>query len=185
MFSGICGVVKECKPQSNKKRSVQLDGEAYFKVAKGKTFDVHTPLGTVTVVGTQFNVKARDNRFDVTCFEGKVKVTYNSDEVFLSPGENVTFENGDKITIPETTDAQPEWINDEVNFEKEKLANVFKELERQYNIKIQVQNISPQETYNGALPTDNLEEALGILSTTAKLKVVKADKDTVILSSAE
>ncbi len=169
----------------NKKRSVELEGEAFFKVAKGKTFDVNTSLGTVTVVGTQFNVRARDNRFDVTCYEGKVKVTYNSAEVFLSLGENVTFENGEKIQIPETTDIQPEWINNEVNFEKEKLANVFKELERQYNIKIQAENISPEETFNGSLPTDNLEEALGILSTTAKLKVIKADKGTVILSSAE
>jgi transmembrane sensor len=38
------------------KREINLDGEAYFKVAKGKVFDVITSQGKVTVVGTQFNV---------------------------------------------------------------------------------------------------------------------------------
>src|SRR5690606_22489623 len=95
----------------NKKRSVELKGEAFFKVAKGKTFDVNTSLGKVTVVGTQFNVKARDNRFDVTCFEGKVKVTYKNEEVFLTPGESVTFEEGEEIEIPETKAVLPGWIN--------------------------------------------------------------------------
>ena len=38
------------------KRHLNLEGEAYFKVAKGKTFDVVTSKGTVTVVGTEFNV---------------------------------------------------------------------------------------------------------------------------------
>ena len=40
-------------------RSVNLDGEGFFKVAKGSKFDVETSAGTVSVVGTQFNVKNR------------------------------------------------------------------------------------------------------------------------------
>jgi ferric-dicitrate binding protein FerR (iron transport regulator) len=52
-------------------RELQLEGEAFFKVTKGQTFDVLTRLGKVTVVGTQFNVKARGDRFEVICFEGK------------------------------------------------------------------------------------------------------------------
>ena len=49
-------------------RSLELNGEAYFKVAKGKIFEVNTPLGKVTVLGTQFNVKQWGNRFEVTCY---------------------------------------------------------------------------------------------------------------------
>ena len=55
-------------------RTIDLKGEAYFKVAKGKTFEVNTNLGKVTVLGTQFNVNSKDNTFEVTCYEGKVKV---------------------------------------------------------------------------------------------------------------
>ena len=39
-------------------RSLKLVGEAYFKVAKGKTFTVKTENGSVTVLGTQFNVNS-------------------------------------------------------------------------------------------------------------------------------
>ena len=65
-------------------RALKLQGEAYFKVAKGKKFEVVTNLGKVAVLGTQFNVKARENRFDVTCFEGRVKVNYKNAELVLS-----------------------------------------------------------------------------------------------------
>ena len=41
-------------------RDIKLNGEAYFEVAKGKKFTVETPQGTVTVLGTKFNVKQRD-----------------------------------------------------------------------------------------------------------------------------
>ncbi|MBT8255532.1 MAG: FecR family protein, partial [Bacteroidia bacterium] len=56
-------------------RKVKLNGEAFFKVAKGKRFDVITSEGIVTVVGTEFNVKQRGDYFEVNCFEGIVRVT--------------------------------------------------------------------------------------------------------------
>lgn len=39
-------------------RQLTLDGEAYFKVEKGSTFTVNTSNGSVTVLGTQFNVNS-------------------------------------------------------------------------------------------------------------------------------
>lgn len=170
----------------NKKRSVDLTGEAYFRVAKGKTFDVNTPLGKVTVVGTQFNVKARDNRFDVTCFEGKVKVTYKSQEVFLTPGESVTFENGEEITIPETQAAQPGWMNNEVTFVSEKPENIIKEIERHYAVKIELDknvSLSPENVFTGTLPMNELDTTLAFFTDKYHLKAKKAGKGTVILSA--
>ena len=41
-----------------KGRQLTLDGEAYFKVEKGNTFTVNTNNGSVTVLGTQFNVNS-------------------------------------------------------------------------------------------------------------------------------
>ena len=42
----------------NTDRHVNLEGEAYFQVRKGSRFDVKTNKGTVTVLGTKFNVKS-------------------------------------------------------------------------------------------------------------------------------
>ena len=164
----------------NKKRSLDLTGEAYFRVAKGKTFDVNTPLGKVTVVGTQFNVKSRNNRFDVTCFEGKVKVTYNGKEQFLTPGKSVSFESGKNIAVPQTASVQPEWINHEVTFTAEKPEVVIAELERQYNVKIELKNVQLQEI-TVTLPTNDLDEALDFFKTSYHLKAEKTG-NTIILS---
>ncbi len=76
------------------KRSVQLNGEAFFEVAKGNTFDVLTSLGKVTVVGTAFNVKNRDNYFEVKCYEGAVKVVSDAEERTLYAGATFQIING-------------------------------------------------------------------------------------------
>ena len=80
-------------------RRLELKGEAYFRVSKGRRFEVQTSLGKVSVLGTQFNVKARKNRFDVVCYEGRVKVNYANTQIILTHGQSVTFENGKQINM--------------------------------------------------------------------------------------
>lgn len=164
-------------------RKIELKGEAYFKVAKGQSFDVNTPLGNVTVLGTQFNVKARNGRFDVTCFEGKVKVTHNNKEVILTPGMSVAYEGGKTINIPEPETVQPGWLAYEVSFTEEKLENVIEELERQYNIIIEAKNINTAETYTGTLPMNNLQQALDIFTSSTQLKADKTGNNKFVLLS--
>ncbi|NDI97520.1 iron dicitrate transport regulator FecR [Flavobacterium sp. LaA7.5] len=162
-------------------RIVELNGEAYFKVAKGKKFDVVTPLGTVTVVGTQFNVKARGNRFDVTCFEGKVMVNSNGEEIMLTPGQSVAFEDGKNIIVPLEEAKQPGWITYEVNFHSEKLTNVIAEMERQYGLTISL----PEDVYSpfsGALPMNDLDTALDNITSIYHLKA-KRTGDRIVLTS--
>lgn len=166
-------------------RKLQLDGEAYFKVAKGQTFDVVTTMGKVTVVGTQFNVKARENRFDVTCFEGKVKVTSNGQTILLTPGMSVAFENGKQLDMPSDENTQPGWLTYEVNYQKEKLDRIFNEMERQYRIDIELSDKQlASEIHTGGIPMNNLNDALDIIETAHHLKAQKAG-NKIILSSVE
>lgn len=162
-------------------RKVELKGEAFFKVAKGKKFDVITNLGTVTVVGTQFNVKARENRFDVTCFEGKVIVKSNGKEVTLTPGQSVAFEKGKNIIVPLEEADQPGWITYEVDFHNEKLANVIAEMERQYNVTIDLPEGS-YSPFNGPLPMNDLNTALDNITTIYNLKTER-EGGKIILTS--
>ncbi|MEO0899154.1 MAG: FecR family protein [Bacteroidota bacterium] len=57
-------------------RKVSLEGEAYFEVKKGRTFEVQSPQGNIRVLGTKFNVFARANSLQVICYEGRVEVSY-------------------------------------------------------------------------------------------------------------
>jgi transmembrane sensor len=160
-------------------RNLELRGEAYFKVAHGRKFEVETNLGKVTVLGTQFNVKARKNRFDVACFEGRVKVNYNAVQIVLTHGQSVTFENGKQINTI-INKSKPDWIENKVAFEKEQLQTVLDEIQRQYNITIDVKN--PQkELFTGQVPTDNLEMALQIITKTYGLNSKKITNNKLIL----
>ncbi|MBX9808439.1 MAG: FecR domain-containing protein, partial [Flavobacteriaceae bacterium] len=163
----------------NNHRSLDLQGEAYFKVAKGEKFEVETSLGKVTVLGTQFNVKARKNRFDITCFEGRVKVNYKDKEIILTHGQSVTFENGNQVNITATS-LQPEWLENKIAFTKEKLPNIIDEISRQYNVTISVKSGYSDELFTGKIPTDNLEIALQIIATTYNLETKKIDTKKII-----
>lgn len=160
-------------------RNLKLHGEAYFKVAKGKKFEVTTDLGKVAVLGTQFNVKARENRFDVICFEGRVKVNYKNKEVILTHGQSVTFENGKQINT--TANApKPEWLENQITFNKEHLRNILDEIQRQYDVSIEVKANYSDELFTGKIPTDNIDVALQIIATTYHLESNKITTNKII-----
>lgn len=164
-------------------RQINLKGEAYFKVQKGSTFDVATSLGNVTVLGTQFNVKERANRFEVTCYEGKVKVTYKQQEKIITKGMSVAFEKGININMPSKPNTLPEWLQNEISFYQEDLNAVLQELERQYNTTIVLQNFVTNKKFSGTVPSKNIETALKLIATTYHLNSIKQDNQYVLVSS--
>jgi transmembrane sensor len=162
-------------------RDIALNGEAYFKVAKGKKFTVSTSLGTVSVLGTQFNVRARGYRFDVVCYEGRVLVVSNGKETILIPGQRVTF-NAAAIENGQTRNTEPEWLHKELLFTHENLTDVVSEIERHYNVKIDIEAQS-QQLFSGSLPGDSLDAALNVLCMTFHLQKTRS-ADTIILNPA-
>lgn len=141
------------------KRLLNLEGEAYFKVAKGQTFDVITNNGIVTVVGTEFNVKSRSNYFEVVCYEGIVNVTSDTIKRQLKTGETYRILNK-TFTEDKTTDVEPNWTKNRSAFKAIPLKNVFEELERQYNVKVTFKNTNNTRLFTGVFVHNNLENAL-------------------------
>lgn len=162
-------------------RHLNLQGEAYFKVAKGKTFEVNTNLGKVSVLGTQFNVKARKDRFDVTCFEGKVKVNYNKQQVILTKGQMVSFERNEKIVSKTTSNDAPLWLSKQLIFEKEKLAAVLDEIQRQYNVTIDASKVNSEQLFTGKIPSNNINVALKTITSIYHLNYSKSTNSTYVI----
>lgn len=162
-------------------RKLELNGEAYFKVAKGKKFEVNTNLGKVSVLGTQFNVKARKDRFDVVCFEGKVKVNINAQEVILTPGQMVSFEGNERIVNKTISDAKPVWLSKELSFEKEKLTAVLEEIQRQYNVTIDAKNIKSDQLFTGKIPSNNIDVALKTITSIYHLNYSKSTNSNYVI----
>jgi len=147
------------KDNWSRHREVKLKGEAYFKVAKGKKFDVITTDGIVTVVGTEFNIKQRHNYFEVQCFEGIVKVISNTIERELHVGEtylmlNKEFKDGKTILL------KPNWTDNKSSFKAIPFKEVLAELERQYSVEIIHKNTNINRLFTGGFTHNNLENAL-------------------------
>ncbi len=166
------------------KRQAHLEGEAFFHVSKGKTFDVVTDLGKVTVVGTQFNVKVRSQRFEVACFEGKVRVRSGNHNRLITKGEIVAFEGGKSLEIlPEST-ATPGWMQNTLVFKSESLPEIIAELERHFALRISFEGQYPKALFTGMLPGNDPSAALELVCNTYKLRVVKQQGSTIKLSPA-
>ncbi len=174
--------IKYSKWNWDSHRKLDLEGEAFFEVKKGKKFDVNTTLGTVSVVGTQFSVKNRGQRFEVKCFEGIVKVETKNTTLLVKKGENVTFENQKQIESLQQNSNKPEWLELQYNFNSENLTSVIDELKRTYNIEIDLQNVKTMQNFTGTIPTNNQEVALKIVCTTFGLqsKIDSKNKKIII-----
>jgi len=159
-------------------RNIKLDGEAFFKVAKGKKFTVSTEQGTVTVLGTQFNVENRKGIFEVTCYEGLVSVTHNGKEIKLPAGNSYVVINGKQVTgTPKGT--QPSWMNNESSFESIPLKYVFAELERQFDVQVNTENINTDLLFTGSFNNTDLNMALKSISTPSQTRY-KVEGDNVL-----
>ncbi len=163
-------------------RDVGLNGEAYFKVAKGSTFNVITSAGTVTVLGTHFNVKQRENFFEVVCYEGSVEVRYNSNSKILKSGDSFLIINGKLIAKEKETKLSPSWINNESYFKSMSFALVLQEFERQYNVAFNSQHIDVEQLFTGSFIHNNKELALKSITLPLNLNYSIENNNSIVLS---
>lgn len=165
-------------------RQLELTGEAYFKVTKGSHFEVKTATGTVTVLGTQFNVFARDGDLNVNCYEGLVSVAINDTLIKLPGGSGLKLTDGKLISKTKNPIAAPSWINNESSFENATLANVLLELQRQYPIKIEAPDKVMHKRFSGSFAHNDLNLALQLICSPLNLTYV-IKKDQVTLYAAQ
>lgn len=163
-----------------KDRDVDLKGEAFFKVAKGSSFNVKTTSGTVTVYGTQFNVKQRDNYFEVICYEGLVGVTYNTKETKLKPGDSFLVIDGKIIAKEKEYRSTPSWLNNESDFKSIPFKQVVAEFERQYEVEVTLMNVDSTQLFTGSFTHDNLDVALKSIALPLQVTYSKQN-NTIIL----
>jgi ferric-dicitrate binding protein FerR (iron transport regulator) len=161
-------------------RQVKLDGQAFFEVVKGGKFSVVTSNGVVEVLGTSFDVFARNQRFAVECRTGKVKVTSNHQEVDIVPGYRAEVIDG-QLTVSEFDMARGDWRMGEFNYEHAPLVDVFEELKRQFNVQITWPDVA-NRFYTGRFSNKNLEEALQLICVPMGLKFEMRDNATVLIT---
>lgn len=125
-------------------RTVKLEGEAYFKVARdaGRPFTVQTGALSTRVLGTEFNLCAyADAAASVTLVSGRVAVKAGGspEEYSLSPGQELTVEPDGKATLENVdTYARTQWKEGFFYFDHASLKEILCGLGRWYNVDIEL-----------------------------------------------
>jgi len=174
----------EIKFKPNKwenKRELHLKGEAFFSVKKGSKFTVKTNLGDVSVLGTKFNVVARDHFFEVFCYEGVVSATYQNKTIKIPAGTSFKALNSSSAFNPSIEEKIPSWLQNKSSFKSLPFKYVIKEFERQYNIKITYDKEFDTILFTGNFTHKGLEIALQAISVPLNLNYTIINEGNVSL----
>ena len=146
----------------NENRFVSLDGEAFFSVQKGSQFTVKTDQGNIQVLGTSFNVNTRNKALNVICKTGKVAVSNSQKETILTPSQSVNIIKQKHNFVDKGLAAvdRSSWVNGIYSYDSDPLSNVIGDLERLYNIKIDVDKNLVLAKYTGAFKKGDINNSL-------------------------
>ena len=173
---------------SGSARQVELEGEAYFEVAKntGKPFIVQSKRQQVTVLGTHFNVMAYgdERMLKTTLLEGSLRVSNNNAAVLLKPGEMAVLNGNEQLAVDHDADTGEEtaWRDNLFNFRDAGIEEVMRQAARWYNIRVHYQGKIPQNEFNGKISRAiKLSEFLNILRYKG-INVSMAGEDVTIIN---
>lgn len=153
--------------KDTKQRLVNLEGEAYFDVAKNKNkpFIIKTEKISIRVLGTAFNVKAYPNeqKTEATLITGAIELSVNErpkERIVLKPSEKIAVMNSRQTTAPHEKETGPlivtieslskvhvenreyiqetSWIDNKLIFKNETMEELIPKLERWYDVNIQL-----------------------------------------------
>jgi ferric-dicitrate binding protein FerR (iron transport regulator) len=125
-------------------RFVQLDGEAFFTVRKNNIpFILRSKNASIRVLGTEFNVWARENKTQVAVKNGQVRLNThkdNNDFVLLHKDQMSCVIEDQRPQEPENINIAIylDWLENLLIFDKTPLSEVIAEIERFYDVTIQL-----------------------------------------------
>ena len=167
------------------RRTVKLDGEAFFKISKralpggGKIkFIVETADLEVEVLGTEFNVNTRRASTKVVLTEGQVQIKLTKTDsvgpITMLPGEKITYTSGQKSPTKEQAkvNVATAWKENELIFEDTPVGEIIHVLEDNYGLRIKLKKPGIAERhYTGKFKNPDPEVILMALSGLFDLKL--------------
>jgi ferric-dicitrate binding protein FerR (iron transport regulator) len=155
--------------EKGKARLLTLNGEAFFRVRRNETpFIITTEYAAVQVVGTEFNVRARDSMLEVGVVRGSVNVSAmkHKRSLVLTQGQRAICTRGG---APQLTDNVPSieypgWMHGKLFFDKATFADACREIEMRFDVAITIDDDRVRnEIVTGMLNAKNAESAVTAL----------------------
>jgi transmembrane sensor len=171
-------------------RNVQLNGEAYFKVAHqaDAPFIIQTPEATVEVLGTAFNLRAYPNESftEVEVQEGRVRFTQLSSQrvIELQAGERgIFYHNGEVAQQSAPALNALAWHTHRLEFRNVTLQEALPAIERYYKVKLELRNLQAAScSLSMAFSQESLQGVLDALKLIYGFSISQAADNYYILS---
>ena len=131
---------------NSRRRKVKLTGEAFFEISPDfdRPFIIDAGNGKVTVLGTSFNVITDNGKNEVEVLVASGRVTVVSEDgarsLTLEPGELGVINNNTSSSMVNTDINYLAWNTEILTYEGTRLEDVFSDLQRVYNISVEVDN---------------------------------------------
>jgi len=149
-------------------REVRLEGRAFFAVAHAPEhpFRILTSAGTVTALGTRFDLSATGDNLSVALLEGRVVLSTPGSELTLKPGQATRVVDGTALPVGRIPDRDRllDWAGNFLAFQETPLGEAALEIERLYNVRISITDSAlSNRTVTATFADRTLDEVLRIV----------------------
>jgi hypothetical protein len=167
-------------------RTIELEGEAYFEVAKDKSrpFLVKAKNASIEVLGTHFNVDTHEqqDKVEVTLLEGSVKISKEGTNNILVPGQKAIVSKAIDIIKADTSQAIA-WTNDLFNFKGMELKEILTQVSDWYDIAVVEEQQIPDIKLSGIISRDlPLSRILELISMSSGLQFSLNEKKIMLMN---
>ncbi|OKL38766.1 FecR family protein [Pontibacter flavimaris] len=179
-------------------RTVSLNGEAFFEVAKDSLYPFTVRSGAIhtQALGTSFNIDYQkgDSTIHVALVTGRVKVSHQEQKgadplAVLEPGQQLVYSkpSASYQVAPFKERIVLGWKDGVLQFEDASLPEVIHELERWYGVRVEVRDSGESAVradwhFTASYDRQPLETVLQGISFVKKLTYTRPDSNTVLLS---
>lgn len=180
------------------KREVTLKGQAFFDVNsdESRPFIIHTQNGVISVLGTSFDVRSykEDSQVDVMVTEGVVEISHSE-----IPQNTLTINAGYKGSISlsdnslsvewvENHEKYTGWIDGRLIFKEQPLDQVFRQIERWYDVNITVAGENSdilEKQFSANLKTRSVDEVMRVIGVSMDISYIINEDQITVTSKRE
>jgi len=171
---------------SVKERRVRLKGQAYFEVIPdtNRPFVIQTEGGEVKVLGTSFNVRdfSTEAEMKVEVLTGRVQVETRdeSKKIYLEANENGILNKKNKTLVKQKaiSDNFLFWHTGKLSFKEQALGEVLNELEKQFDVKVQLLDASLASCpFTSSFDQPKVEDLLATIEGVFGMELIEKSKN--------
>ncbi|MBL1410431.1 FecR family protein [Sphingobacterium faecale] len=168
----------------SQERKVELKGEAFFDVKHipSQKFVVETMRQRISVLGTEFNVRAYTQQEATSLIKGKVAVRSHEKDIFLSPGDQAVVDNTSLNKRTVDVEETISWLDGRIAGSLVGLQEVSPDIERRYDVHFVYPSDyqARERAYINIDATENLSVVLQALEQTYKVQFKIKGKEVFV-----